>query len=342
MSVLSVEEKIGLVTRNTVDVLTVDDLRALFESTPHPRAYFGTAPTGPFHIGYLIPLTKIYDFERAGISTKVLLADLHAVLDDQKTKWDEMEVKAEYYGLCIKHALKWSKPPEMVRGSSFQIDSSYFKDVLRMSTLATVKRALRAASEVTRMSNPKVSELIYPIMQALDEEYLDVDIQLGGVDQRHILAFAREYLPALGYKKRVEVMVPLIASLAGPGTKMSASIPNSFIKPYDSPDSIKKKIKKAYCPAGDVKDNPILQLFKYFVFSMRTEVVIERDEKFGGDVSYSSYEALEKDFVDQKLHPVDLKNALSKFMVEQFADMRVAMEKKSDLFDVLPEQFRPA
>ena len=80
-----------------------------------------------------------------------------------------------------------------------------------MSTIATVDRATRAASEVTRMKNPKVSELIYPIMQALDEEYLDVDIQLGGIDQRHIFAFAREYMPAIGYRSRIEVMTPLVA-----------------------------------------------------------------------------------------------------------------------------------
>ena len=53
-------------------------------------------------------------------------------------------------------------------------------DIFKMSTLANVKTTLNAASEVTRMKNPKVSKLIYPIMQALDEHYLGVDCSWAG------------------------------------------------------------------------------------------------------------------------------------------------------------------
>jgi tyrosyl-tRNA synthetase len=37
-----------------------------------------------------------------------------------------------------------------------------------------------------------------PGLQALDEEYLHVDAQFGGVDQRKIFTFAEKYLPQLG------------------------------------------------------------------------------------------------------------------------------------------------
>ena len=53
------------------------------------------------------------------------------------------------------------------------------------------------------MVSSKLSGFMYPILQALDEQYLDVDVQYGGIDQRKILMFARENLPRVGYKERV-------------------------------------------------------------------------------------------------------------------------------------------
>jgi tyrosyl-tRNA synthetase len=55
---------------------------------------------------------------------------------------------------------------------------------------------------VKQVKNPLMSSLLYPILQALDEEWLGVDAQFGGIDQRKIFMFAREHLPSIGYKKR--------------------------------------------------------------------------------------------------------------------------------------------
>jgi tyrosyl-tRNA synthetase len=338
---MEIEKRIELIKRNTKEIITLGDLHKLLEEKAHPRAYFGTAPTGPFHIGYLIPMSKIFDFEKAGINTIILLADIHAALDDLKTKWEELDKKAEYYQMCIEHAFPWKTKPSFVRGSSFQLEKKYVQDMLKLSTITTIKRAMRAASEVTRMKNPKVSELIYPIMQALDEQYLDVDIQLGGIDQRHILAYAREVLPLLGYKKRVEVTVPLIASIKGPGTKMSASLPETCIKIYDSEEGIRKKIMKAYCPSGVVEENPILQLYRYLVFPIYGDVVIERPRKYGGDVAFSNYQELEKAFISQQIHPLDLKQTLSSYIIKTFSDARKAFDKKLDLLQELGPAYLP-
>jgi len=48
-----------------------------------------------------------------------------------------------------------------------------------------------------------------PGLQALDEEYLHVDAQFGGVDQRKIFTFGEKYLPQLGYAKRIHLMNPM-------------------------------------------------------------------------------------------------------------------------------------
>ena len=220
------EERFSLVKKNTEEILTENELRERLGSGNKLSAYYGTATTGPFHIAYLIPLTKVFDLDKAGIKTKILLADIHSALDDLKSGWEQIQIRAKYYQKCIENSFPWEDMPEFVLGSSFQFNSDYVQDMLKMATHVTVNRSTRAASEVTRMKNPKVSEIIYPLMQTLDEQYLDVDMQIGGIDQRHIMALAREELPRLGYMQRIEVMTPLIASLKGADTKMSASLPD--------------------------------------------------------------------------------------------------------------------
>jgi len=332
-------KRFEIITRNTVEVLTEDDLNNLLKSKKQLSAYLGIATTGPFHMGYLIPMCKLLDFSKAGIKNKILIADVHSALDDLKSRWEELDKKVEYYKKCIELSFPWDDKPIFVRGSDFQLGKNYQMDVLKMSTISTISRATRAASEVTRMKNPKVSELIYPIMQTLDEEYLKVDIQLGGIDQRHIMAFAREYLPQLSYKQRVEIMTPLVVSLKGPGVKMSASMPETCIKVYESEETIRDKINKAYCPSGISKDNPVLQLTKYVIFPIRGTLKIERNKKFGGDIVYNAYSEIENDFCEKNLHPQDLKNAVSNEIVSMFSKVRKYFENKKDLLKSLGENY---
>ncbi|MFH0831746.1 MAG: tyrosine--tRNA ligase [archaeon] len=335
------EERLNLVKRNAVEIITVESLENLLRTKRKITAYYGTAPTGPVHIGHLATLTKIFDFSEAGIFNKILIADLHAALDDLKSPWSEINKRAEYYKKCIELALPWRRKPKVILGSDFQLRYDYMLDVLKLSSLTTVSRAKRAASEVCRMKEPKVSEMIYPLLQALDEQYLDADIQLGGMDQRHIMVYAREYLPKVDYNARVEIIMPLITSLKGPGVKMSSSLPETHIKVYDSEDSIKEKIRNAYCPAGIVKDNPLLQICQTVIFPLNKRINVERDSKFGGDISFDSYPALEKQFTENKLHPLDLKNAVSSDLIKTFSRARKYFEKNSGMLENLGSNFLP-
>lgn len=54
----------------------------------------------------------------------------------------------------------------------------------RLCALTTLHDATKAGAEVVKqIESPFLSSLMYPGMQALDEQYLDVDFQFGGVDQ---------------------------------------------------------------------------------------------------------------------------------------------------------------
>ena len=313
---LSNDERFELAKRNTLEIIGEGELRELIDGGKKPVVYLGTAPTGRPHLGYMIWLLKLADLLRAGFKVKVLLADLHALLDG--VSWEELEGRYKYYAAVIPEVIKAMgvdvKEMEFVKGSSFELKGKYMEDLLRMSTNVSVRDATKAASEVVKLGdNPKLSGLIYPLMQALDEEYLKADMQLGGGDQRKIFVMAREQNPKIGYKPRIEMMTPLLPGLIG--KKMSASDPGSKIDFLDDKESVRKKMNKAYCLEGDA-DNGVMSFMKNILMVIMADngvrFKVERPGKFGGDVSYKSYDELEKDFVAKKLHPMDLKNAVAR------------------------------
>ncbi|RMD58382.1 tyrosine--tRNA ligase [Candidatus Woesearchaeota archaeon] len=339
MAEMSVEERYKLVARNTQEIITAEELKKLLAEKKQPSIYLGTAPTSTPHIGYFVWAQKMTDFANAGFRVKLLLADLHAALDN--TPWELVDARYEYYKTVIPAIFKslgadLSKI-EIIKGSDYQLTKEYVYDLLKMSTHSSVNDAMRAASEVVKMGeSPKLSGLIYPLMQSLDEEYLKVDAQFGGLDQRKILVFAREHLPKIGYARRIEIMSPLIPGLTASG-KMSSSEPGSKIALQDDPRTVEKKIMSAYCPEKQIENNGIIAFCKYVIMVQKEDkketFTIERPEKFGGNAQYSNYSDLEADFKSGKLHPQDLKKAVAKEINKLIEPIHKVLEGKEDIIN---------
>ncbi|MBW2963673.1 tyrosine--tRNA ligase [Candidatus Woesearchaeota archaeon] len=329
------EEKFQLIKRNTVEIVTEDELKKLLKEKKKPSVYLGWSITGRPHIGYFVPVLKLADFLKAGFKVKLLLSDITGALDN--TPWDILDKRYKYYEKTIPLMFKAIgadiKNFEFVKASDINLTREYFFDLLKLSTFTSVHDAKKAASEVVKFGdNPKLSGLIYPLVQTLDEEYLKVDVQYGGVDQRKILMFARENHPKLGYKPRIEVMTPLIPGLIG--KKMSASDPKSKIDLLDDEKTVQDKVKGAYCEEGVVEDNGVLAFVKHVIMVLKQdqgkEFVVERPEKWGGNLTYKTYPELEKDYQNKKLHPLDLKMALAREinqLLKPFHDKKTELNK---------------
>lgn len=312
---LSFKERFELVSRNLQEIIGKEELKKLLNIKKKPVVYWGTAPTGKPHIGYFLPALKIADLLKAGFHVKILLADLHAALDN--TSWQVLERRYDYYSEAIPEMIKAIgvniKELEFIKGSDFQLKPEYMYDVLKLSSLVSVHDANKSASEVVKIiKNPKLSGLIYPLMQVIDEEYLKVDAQLGGVDQRKIMVLARENLSKLNYLPRIELMNPLIPGLIG--EKMSASNDQSKIDLLDNKEIVKSKLNKAECISGN-PNNGFMAFLKYVIMTIKKDknekFIIKREKVYGGDLEYKDYKDIEKDFIDKKLHSQDLKNAVA-------------------------------
>ncbi|SCV99592.1 LAFE_0A06590g1_1 [Lachancea fermentati] len=329
------KEAYDLITKNLQEVLNAQIIKDVLEVEKRPlKLYWGTAPTGKPHCGYFVPMTKLAHFLKAGCEVTVLLADLHAFLDNMKAPLEVVQHRAKYYEHVIKSILRSINVPieklKFVVGSSYQLTPEYTMDIFKLSNIVSQNDAKRAGADVVKqVANPLLSGLIYPLMQALDEQHLDVDVQFGGVDQRKIFVLAEENLPSLGYKKRAHLMNPMVPGL-GQGGKMSASDPNSKIDVLEEPKVVKKKINSAYCAPGVIEDNGLIAFVEYVVAPIQElkygpdhfKFPIQRPEKFGGPITYDSLQQLKDDFKSEKLAPPDLKSGVTDAINELLAPIR--------------------
>jgi len=289
-------DRLALIKRNTEEIVTQEELERLLETKESPTAYVGYEPSGKIHMGHVLTVNKLVDLQNAGFEVTVLLADVHAYLNEKGTMEEVREI-ADFNKECfIALGLEEGKT-KFVYGSDYQLEPDYMLSVLKLARDTTLNRAKRSMDEVSRSAdNPRVSQMVYPLMQAVDIAMLGVDVAVGGIDQ---------------YKAPICIHTPILLGLDG--KKMSSSS-NNYISMDDSGKAVKKKINKAFCPEGDIVDNPVLALFKYHIMPRFEEITINRPEKYGGDLHYRGYEELEAGFASKELHPMDLKAGAADYM----------------------------
>jgi tyrosyl-tRNA synthetase len=161
-------------------------------------------------------------------------------------------------------------------------------------------------------------------MQALDETYLNADLELGGRDQRKILTFSRDNIHKIGYNKCSYAITPLIPSLKGKNKKMSSSDPQSKLSFLDSDEQILEKINKAFCVDKDVDEesNPILCILKYILFPF-----------FKTIGPYTSYTTLLTDWSSGTIWAQDLKQLAGPYVVRMIEPVRTVIQSNLIMYN---------
>ena len=353
---MDLEDRIDLILKPpTEEVITREELKELLETNDHPVAYDGFEPSGIAHIGTgLLRAIKLKDMVDAGCKFKLVVADWFGWINNKMGGDLEKIQQAGKYLVEVWKAVGVDmNKVEIVWSSDVVHNRDYWKKVLEVAKITTTKRMMRCCTVMGRKEGEMVytSQLFYPVMQAADPFELGVDICQLGMDQRHATILSREVAEKLKFKKPVCVHHHLLLGLLGPGRmgseqaglqpediKMSKSKPDSAVFVHDSPDEIKRKIKTAYCPEKISDGNPILDTCKYIIFSKTGTLKIERPEKFGGNIEFHSFEDLKKTYCDGKLHPLDLKNAVSEELTTLLEPVRKYFEgnkKASELLETV-------
>jgi tyrosyl-tRNA synthetase len=341
-------DKINTLTQNAEEIVTIDELSEVIKKDK-PRAYIGFEPSGTVHLGWKICINKIKDFLSCGFNFTILLADWHAYIND-KLGGDIEKIKlcGKYMEDCFEAMGVDKSKITFVYASDYVGDPKYWETVLRTSKATSVKRVKRAMDIMGRKegeAEKDLSKLFYPAMQVSDIFYLNLDVAYGGMDQRHAHMLARDVSKKLNKKAPVAIHTPLLTGLQAGSrmdpteVKMSKSKPDSMISIHDTPEEVNRKIKKAYCPEKIVEGNPILEICKYVIFPELNgkTFLIERPEKFGGNLEFQTYDALEDEFV-KELHPLDLKNSTAKYINRILEPVHKYFERNPETITKLKKQ----
>lgn len=323
----TVEERLSLIKQVGEEIVDEEELTQLLKQKETFTAYDGFEPSGKMHIAQaLLRALNVNRMIQAGARFTMFVADWHAWANGKLGgDLENIQTTGKYYievwrasGMNLDHV-------DFVWASKLVKDDNYWKKVMQIATVTTLNRALRCTQIMGRSEKETLhaSQIFYPCMQAADIFYLKADVTQLGMDQRKVNVLAREIAPKLGEKKPIIVSHHMLMGLGAPpqsddameramAMKMSKSKPDTAIFVTDTNDEVNRKIKKAHCPQNQAEENPILEYCNYIIFPLSDDFKIERPEKFGGDVSFNTYEELERAFVEGKIHPLDVKNATAR------------------------------
>ena len=355
---MNVEERAALIERNTAEVLGRDELRHLLASGMPLQHYIGFEISGRAHLGTgLVSMAKVRDLTAAGVQCRVFLADWHTWINDKLGGDRDLirRVAGGYFAEALRASLLCvdgdpSRLEVLLASDLYDSHPDYWATVIDVSKNTTLARMQRSITILGRQEGEGVdfAKLIYPAMQAADIFAQGVHIAHAGMDQRKAHVIARDVALQLRVSplhgpdgaviKPVALHHPLLLGLRKPpvwpvpqesardvyaSMKMSKSDPASAVFIHDTPDEIRDKIRRAFCPPGEIEFNPILDWIDKIVFRIGGGPLrIERTPQNGGPVTFDAYEEVSNAYASGALHPMDAKAGLSERLIEMLEPAR--------------------
>jgi tyrosyl-tRNA synthetase len=266
------------------------------------------------------------------------VADIFGVMNARVTQLGLDQQKANLLAREVGEELGYWKPiivsHGMVQGLQKPLDKKRTEfNVATLTTNTIFYKGIKISLEVEQVTplvvsfkNEKGAELRRQVLElGANEKFFDIELKLREDGVVEVLENSPE--------RQISM-------------KMSKSKPETAIFMTDTVEEVEQKIRKAYCPEGIVEDNPILDYCKQIIFDAgyllretplleNGKFVVSRPEKFGGDVSYETYEALESDFKEKKLFPLDLKNAVVGYLNRLLDPVRTHFETNAEAKELL-------
>jgi tyrosyl-tRNA synthetase len=353
----------ALVERNTAEVIGAEELPPLMDAGLELRHYIGFEISGKAHLGTgLMSMAKVRDLTAAGVHCSVLLADWHTWINDKLGGDRELirRIATGYFTEAFRASLLCVDADpgsvEFVLASDlYRDDHEYWATVIEVSKNTTLARMQRSISILGRQERESIdfAKLIYPAMQAADIFTLGVHIAHAGMDQRKAHVIARDVAMQMRIHavrgvngapmKPVALHHPLLLGLRRPpvwpvppesardvfsAMKMSKSDPGSAVFVHDSPDEIMGKVRKAFCPPGEVIFNPILDWIEKLVFGIAGgPFVVDRSQANGGRVTFDTNDEVSAAYIAGSLHPMDAKSALAARLIDLLEPARIHFAK---------------
>ncbi|MBT3420825.1 MAG: tyrosine--tRNA ligase [Euryarchaeota archaeon] len=318
------------------------------------RCYVGFEPSGKAHIGWKVLALQLKRMLDADVNVLIFLADWHAWINDKfNGKMEDIQVTARYmedtFRALLGHPEEGDGPGQLrfFWASTLMNSGDYWARVLRCSkgaTLAMVRKTFTIMGRDEASSDHDLSKFYYPAMQASDIFELEMDIAIGGMDQRKAHMFMRDVASKWGWKKATCLHTPIISSLKSSGArmesfdhKMSKSDPSGAILIHDTEKKLRKKMQKhAYLNPED-DSSPVYELAQYIVLPEWGEINVTPNPKFGEPSTWKDLESFKNAVKNGDIHPLDAKLGVADGIYRGLHEVAKFFEENPEKLDAVNE-----
>lgn len=317
------------------------------------RAYVGFEPSGRAHIGWKVLSLALRRMLDAGVNVLIFMADWHAWVNDKFAgDMDKIRTTAEYMEDTFRVLLGNPEEGEAAGQLRFQYaselmdDGDYWARVLRCSknmSLARVRRTFSIMGRDEDSSDGDLSKFFYPAMQAADIFELNIDIAIGGMDQRKAHMYMREAGDKWNWLKATCLHTHLISGLKSAGSrmesfdhKMSKSDPGGALLLHDTPERMRKKMRKAFLDPAE-GNSPVYELFEHIVLPEFGQLTVTPNPEYGEPSTWSDIAAFKAAVADASIHPLDAKFAVADALSSGLADLAEHFAANPEKLDAVVE-----
>ncbi len=239
-----------LITKAVAEVIAAEHLERQLKSGNKLRVKLGIDPTSPvLHLGHLVPLLKLKQFQDAGHKAVLIIGDFTAMIGDPSGRSEtrkpltESQIKSNF-----KTYLKQAEKVIDTKKIEVHYNSEWYKKgglnlLLELTAKVTVQQVLKRDDFDKRLKEGddlSILEILYPLLQGYDSVAVKADLEIGGTDQKFNLLMGRRLQRIYGYAEQDVMMLPLLLGTDGI-RKMSKSYGN-FIALTDKPEDIFGKV----------------------------------------------------------------------------------------------------
>jgi len=247
---ISKDKQLLEIQRGTEEILVEEEFTKRFHQKKPLKIKVGFDPTAPdLHLGHTVIINKMRQFQEFGHEVIFLIGDFTGMIGDPSgvnetrpvlTREQIDENAATYEKQIFKILDKDLTRIEFNSSWMQQVNSS---KLIEIASKYTVARMLERDDFKNRFKtgNPiSIHELLYPLVQAYDSVALEVDVELGGTDQKFNLLVGRHLQQLYGQPPQTAITLPLLEGLDG--VKKMSKTANNYIALTDSPKDMLGKI----------------------------------------------------------------------------------------------------
>jgi len=247
---ISKDKQLLEIQRGTEEILVEEEFTKRFHQKKPLKIKVGFDPTAPdLHLGHTVIINKMRQFQEFGHEIIFLIGDFTGMIGDPSgvnetrpvlTREQIDENAATYEKQIFKILDKDLTRIEFNSSWMQQVNSS---KLIEIASKYTVARMLERDDFKNRFKtgNPiSIHELLYPLVQAYDSVVLEVDVELGGTDQKFNLLVGRHLQQLYGQPPQTAITLPLLEGLDG--VKKMSKTANNYIALTDSPKDMLGKI----------------------------------------------------------------------------------------------------